>query len=303
MRQRLSSEPDRYRGRRRVPTPPRSRYAVVGRRRLRRRRRRRARRRLQPPGRQGRRPDGPARPREAPATDRRHRRPRRPTPSAPTAQRPRRRRHREAQRRAGRGRGLAAARCDDYTFTSPYGIRFGQAARRHRPGRRRGHAVQGGPRRRGDRRPATTAGTATRSPSSTTTAPRSSTRHSRRLLVQEGDKVKAGQVDRRGRQHRLLVRHAPAHRDPRQRRADRPDPAAPRARRRHQAQDRIGVRQPRRFLIAAPPAAVQQVFITTLNVTCPPQRPLLAVQQPSAKAARVPAGLTPNGLLLVVQRP
>ncbi len=30
MRQRLSSEPDRYRGRRRVPTPPRSRYAVVG---------------------------------------------------------------------------------------------------------------------------------------------------------------------------------------------------------------------------------------------------------------------------------
>jgi murein DD-endopeptidase MepM/ murein hydrolase activator NlpD len=30
VRQRLSSEPDRYRGRRRVPTPPRSRYAVVG---------------------------------------------------------------------------------------------------------------------------------------------------------------------------------------------------------------------------------------------------------------------------------
>ena len=30
MRQRLSSERDRYRGRRRVPTPPRSRYAVVG---------------------------------------------------------------------------------------------------------------------------------------------------------------------------------------------------------------------------------------------------------------------------------
>ncbi|GLW31374.1 M23 family metallopeptidase [Actinoplanes regularis] len=30
MRQRLSSEPDRYRGRRRVPTPPRSRYAAVG---------------------------------------------------------------------------------------------------------------------------------------------------------------------------------------------------------------------------------------------------------------------------------
>ncbi len=30
MRQRLSSEPDRYRGRRRVPTPPRSRYAIVG---------------------------------------------------------------------------------------------------------------------------------------------------------------------------------------------------------------------------------------------------------------------------------
>ncbi|SCF14414.1 M23 family metallopeptidase [Micromonospora mirobrigensis] len=29
MRQRLSSEPDRYRGRRRVPTPPRSRYAAV----------------------------------------------------------------------------------------------------------------------------------------------------------------------------------------------------------------------------------------------------------------------------------
>ncbi len=29
MRQRLSSEPDRYRGRRRVPTPPRSRYAGV----------------------------------------------------------------------------------------------------------------------------------------------------------------------------------------------------------------------------------------------------------------------------------
>ncbi|MEU8815133.1 M23 family metallopeptidase [Actinoplanes sp. NPDC048796] len=29
MRQRLSSEPDRYRGRRRVPTPPRSRYAVA----------------------------------------------------------------------------------------------------------------------------------------------------------------------------------------------------------------------------------------------------------------------------------
>ena len=29
MRQRLSSEPDRYRGRRRVPTPPRNRYAVV----------------------------------------------------------------------------------------------------------------------------------------------------------------------------------------------------------------------------------------------------------------------------------
>lgn len=29
MRQRLSSEPDRYRGRRRVPTPPRSRYAIV----------------------------------------------------------------------------------------------------------------------------------------------------------------------------------------------------------------------------------------------------------------------------------
>ena len=29
MRQRLSSEPDRYRGRRRVPTPPRSRYALV----------------------------------------------------------------------------------------------------------------------------------------------------------------------------------------------------------------------------------------------------------------------------------
>ena len=29
MRQRLSSEPDRYRGRRRVPTPPRGRYAVV----------------------------------------------------------------------------------------------------------------------------------------------------------------------------------------------------------------------------------------------------------------------------------
>jgi len=30
VRQRLSSEPDRYRGRRRVPTPPRSRYAIVG---------------------------------------------------------------------------------------------------------------------------------------------------------------------------------------------------------------------------------------------------------------------------------
>jgi len=30
VRQRLSSEPDRYRGRRRVATPPRSRYAVVG---------------------------------------------------------------------------------------------------------------------------------------------------------------------------------------------------------------------------------------------------------------------------------
>src|SRR5919202_2684012 len=30
VRQRLSSEPDRYRGRRRVPTPPRGRYAVVG---------------------------------------------------------------------------------------------------------------------------------------------------------------------------------------------------------------------------------------------------------------------------------
>jgi murein DD-endopeptidase MepM/ murein hydrolase activator NlpD len=30
VRQRLSSEPDRYRGRRRVPTPPRSRYAYVG---------------------------------------------------------------------------------------------------------------------------------------------------------------------------------------------------------------------------------------------------------------------------------
>jgi murein DD-endopeptidase MepM/ murein hydrolase activator NlpD len=30
VRQRLSSEPDRYRGRRRVQTPPRSRYAVVG---------------------------------------------------------------------------------------------------------------------------------------------------------------------------------------------------------------------------------------------------------------------------------
>jgi murein DD-endopeptidase MepM/ murein hydrolase activator NlpD len=30
VRQRLSSEPDRYRGRRRVPTPPRSRYTVVG---------------------------------------------------------------------------------------------------------------------------------------------------------------------------------------------------------------------------------------------------------------------------------
>jgi murein DD-endopeptidase MepM/ murein hydrolase activator NlpD len=29
VRQRLSSEPDRYRGRRRVPTPPRTRYAVV----------------------------------------------------------------------------------------------------------------------------------------------------------------------------------------------------------------------------------------------------------------------------------
>ena len=29
MRQRLSSEPDRYRGRRRVPTPPRARYAAV----------------------------------------------------------------------------------------------------------------------------------------------------------------------------------------------------------------------------------------------------------------------------------
>ncbi|MDG4763793.1 M23 family metallopeptidase [Solwaraspora sp. WMMD406] len=29
MRQRLSAEPDRYRGRRRVPTPPRSRYAAV----------------------------------------------------------------------------------------------------------------------------------------------------------------------------------------------------------------------------------------------------------------------------------
>ncbi len=29
MRQRLSSEPDRYRGRRRVPTPPRNRYAIV----------------------------------------------------------------------------------------------------------------------------------------------------------------------------------------------------------------------------------------------------------------------------------
>ncbi|MBU2668750.1 M23 family metallopeptidase [Actinoplanes bogorensis] len=29
MRQRLSSEPDRYRGRRRVPTPPRSRYAIA----------------------------------------------------------------------------------------------------------------------------------------------------------------------------------------------------------------------------------------------------------------------------------
>jgi murein DD-endopeptidase MepM/ murein hydrolase activator NlpD len=29
VRQRLSSEPDRYRGRRRVPTPPRSRYAAV----------------------------------------------------------------------------------------------------------------------------------------------------------------------------------------------------------------------------------------------------------------------------------
>jgi hypothetical protein len=29
VRQRLSSEKDRYRGRRRVPTPPRSRYAIV----------------------------------------------------------------------------------------------------------------------------------------------------------------------------------------------------------------------------------------------------------------------------------
>ena len=107
--------------------------------------------------------------------------------------RPRRRTAR-AQRRGGRGRRLAAAAGASTRSRRRTASAVGQAARRHRPGRRRGHPVQGDPRRQGDRgrlqrrlrlrdhhRPRRRH----RDPS---------TAHSRRLLVKVGDMVRPGQV-------------------------------------------------------------------------------------------------------------
>ena len=149
MRQRLSSEPDRYRGRRRVPTPPRSRYAVVvtsafvgagvvalG-----------AASNL--PDAKDVNPDGAAEPRELDAAADAPRRPRQRHRTRLPWRRPRRRQPGQDQRRGGRGRRLAAAARGLHVHLPVRGP-LGQAARRHRPGRPRGHAVQGGARRHGD---------------------------------------------------------------------------------------------------------------------------------------------------------
>ena len=123
MRQRLSSEPDRYRGRRRVPTPPRSRYAAV------------VTTAFVGAGvvalgaddaarRQGRRPDGPGRPAGRRGHRRRRRGPRRPGRAD--------RASRDTDRQPGSETTLAETAdvwllpLQDYTFTSPYGMRWGK---------------------------------------------------------------------------------------------------------------------------------------------------------------------------------
>ena len=150
---------------------------------------------------------------------------------------------------AGRGRRLAAAARRVHLHLA---VRdpLGQAARRHRPGRPGGHAVQGRARRHGDPGGLQRRLRLLASRSRTTTAPRSSTPTPGGCWCKQGDKVKAGQVDRRGRQHRRLVRDAPAPRDPRGRPADRPDPVPARAWRRHQAPGRVGLRGHGRRLLS-----------------------------------------------------
>ena len=229
MRQRLSSEPDRYRGRRRVPTPPRSRYAAVvttafvgagivalG---------------------AGALPDAkavsptvldelerPPRHRQDAAARADERRPRRRGTAAPTA---------------------TVAEPDvwllplqDYTFTSPYGDPLGQAAHRRRPGRPRGHAVQGDARRARSPRPAAYGGYGNAVIVQHADGTEAIYGHSPRLLVKEGEQVKAGRPARPGGQHRPLLRHPPAPGDPCQGAAGRPGAVPPGARSGHQAASR-----------------------------------------------------------------
>ena len=220
MRQRLSSEPDRYRGRRRVPTPPRSRYAVVGAAAF-------VGAGVVALGAASNLPDAKA---VNPTCCRAWRTPRSPpttsrtaptTPSAPTVRAtaaqgaPTKVSDEEAEAEAW------LLPLDDYTFTSPYGVRFGQAARRHRPGRPGGHAVQGGPRRRGDRGRLQRRLRLRDHDQARTTASRSSTRTRAACWSRRATQVKAGQVIGEVGNTGALVRHAPAPRDPR-RTASRP---------------------------------------------------------------------------------
>ncbi len=222
MRQRLSSEPDRYRGRRRVPTPPRSRYAVVvtsafvgaG---------------VVALGAASNLPDAKA---VSPDV----------LQSLESAARRRGRARRSLRRRQARLRSedrSAVSKTkvsaedaqadvwllplDDYTFTSPYGVRWGKL-----------HAGIDLAAPEGTPYKAIHAGTVTQAGYnggygySITVQHADGTEviyaHSRRLLVQAGDQVKAGQVIGEVGNTGALVRHPPAPRGPRQRPARDPIP-------------------------------------------------------------------------------
>ena len=237
MRQRLSSERDRYRGRRRVPTPPRSRYAVVG---------------LSAflgagavaLGAAAQLPDAKAvnptiLAKLADSS----------TANALTERDAGTERASRGRDRAGRGPDRAPRRpqdiwllpLDEYEFTSPYGVRWGKL-----------HAgvdlaaPEGTPYKAVHAGVVTAAGYNGGYGYAITIKQADGIEviyaHSRRLLVQEGDKVKAGQVIGEVGNTGVLVRHPPAPRDPRQRRAHRPDPVPARARRGHQAPGRVRVR-------------------------------------------------------------